>query len=195
MHAVDTLQARQAALLVHGLSPDSRNRVIDRLGVAELSRLQPLLIELGELGVSQDAGRLLEASGVWGPHGDSTLPARDRVAAMDPSNVAHRLRHCAPATVACLLNVFPGIWRKAVIDRLSEARRIEVARCLFEGPARLSPAMIDALCERVLSTRADTDPDAVLGHLAPTVRSNVTGRSEPQSLWKTCVEGLHRWTR
>lgn len=151
MVARETLHARQAALLLHSLPADARARVLARLSAGEAARLQPLLKELAELGVSPSLGRKLQEI----TSSSATAPAlRDasacqRAESLSGADVARALQACAPVTVAALLRISEWPWKQEVLDRSSEVRRADVQRQMHDDAPALSPAVAEALCERL----------------------------------------------
>src|SRR5678815_490175 len=64
----ETVAVRQAALLLHGLPSDVRRAVLAKLDTADADRLQRMLSELADMGVSPLLGRQLNASLASAPH-------------------------------------------------------------------------------------------------------------------------------
>ena len=142
----ETLEARQAALLLHGLPAVARREVLARLDAAEHARLQQLLNELVELGVPASASTL--------PIDASAPSAQDRAAGLSADVVTRRLQSCAVATVALLLQARAWPWKAAVLDQMPSARRTEIIECLRSAPPPLAPAVLAYLCERLCAKAA-----------------------------------------
>jgi hypothetical protein len=151
MVACETLRARQAALLLYGLPPDARGRVLARLSASEVARLQPLLKELTELGVSPSLSRELQQitpSSATPPVQRGTS-ARERAESLSGADVTEALNACAPVTMAALLRISEWPWKQEVLDRSAELRRVEVQKHMRSDAPSLSPAVAEALCERL----------------------------------------------
>lgn len=151
MAASETLRARQAALLLHGLPADARARVLARLSAGEITRLQPLLKELTELGISPSLSRELQEvtlSSATAPVPRGTS-ARERAEALSGTDVAQALEACAPVTMAALLRISEWPWKQEVLERSSELQRAEAQRHLHSQASPLPPAIAEALCERL----------------------------------------------
>ena len=154
----ETLPARQAALLLHGLPADARGRVLARLSERETARLKPLLSELAELGLSPTVGSTLApslnrelqqitpSSAVPAAHGTS---ARQRAELLSSAEVAGALEACAPVTMAAVLGISAWPWKQEVLESCAELRRAEIRMHLRGDVPALSPAVAEALCERL----------------------------------------------
>jgi hypothetical protein len=140
----ETLQARQAALLLHGLPASVRTQVLSRLSAAESSRLKPLLDELAALGIPKTKGSLVESLG-------SALRAPatvvERAERLHPDEVLRGLENCAPATVAVLLRAAEWPWKSEVVSRMSHTLREKVMAGGDAQRVLLSPAVLRVLCE------------------------------------------------
>jgi hypothetical protein len=148
--------ARQAALLLHGLSPQVRRHVIARLDAAEKSRLEPLLAELVELGVPSSLGRQNDSSlpsALAGESADSSDPC-EGAARLDAERVAQSLQDCAAITVAQLLRCGDWPWKQRVLELMPEMRRAEVRQHLRREASVLAPAVVRGLCEQLCSAAA-----------------------------------------
>ena len=172
MAALESTQARRAALLLHGLPPAARRQVLARLDAAEQARLQPLLHELVELGIPASTGtpRAELAQSPAAP-----LPAVDRAAVLSAEVVARCLQPCAAVTVARLLQSRAWPWKAAVLDQLPGTRHDAVVEWMRCETALLMPAVLECLCER-LCTEAARLPAA---------------HQEAKAGWRRLIE----WTR
>jgi hypothetical protein len=137
----EPLAVRQAALLLHGLAPGVRGAVLARLGRSDTERLQPLLSELAEMGVSPALGRRLNAA--------SEVSSEQRLEQLTGAVVAHAVSACAPVTVAHLFRSREWPWRPAALACLPDAVRVPVLECLRRELPPLGPAAMRRLCERV----------------------------------------------
>jgi hypothetical protein len=151
MAGAESVPTRRAALLLHGLPTEARDRVLARLTAADSARLQPLLRELCDLGVSPALCRDLQeqAPAVPATPGSTAASARQRVTALPPADVARALKLCSPATMAALLGLAEWPWKDEVLERAGELRRAELQRYLRGDAPALSPAVAEALCERL----------------------------------------------
>jgi hypothetical protein len=152
MLAAESSRARQAALVLHGLSDGMRRRVLERLDGGERSRLQPLLDELGELGVPTSLGQSLAPEP--DAESDASVAARslhERVAHLAPEDVALALQTCAPSTAAYLVSAADWPWRESVLERLPPLVSKAVA-AHRANTFQLAPAVLDVLCERLLES-------------------------------------------
>jgi hypothetical protein len=158
MGALETIQARQAALLLHALPPDVQKRVVAKLDVAESARLQPLLDELVALGVSQSLGERLQrvllpaqtsASTPVSPATVAELAVHGQVARLDARVIVQCLQGCAPVTVAQLLRSRDWPWKADVLELMPEARRAEMLELMSNQSTELAPAVLQAMCERL----------------------------------------------
>jgi len=150
MVAPESTPARRAALLLHGLPPAARDRVLARLSAGETTRLQPLLRELTELGLPASLCHELQKS----PSSSVTpaapgASARQRAEALGAAEVAQALKACSPATMATLLQMEEWPWKEAVLELAGELRRAELQRYVRGEAPVLPPALAEALCERL----------------------------------------------
>ena len=137
MPADETFQARQAALLLHGLAPEVRRQVMGRLDRDHSSRLAPLLRELDELGVPASVGRQIH---------QALTPPSDREAAIDQlsaDDVAKAFESISPVTIGRLLAAREWRWKSQLLERLPDARR-------HRAVGALAPAAMNALYECLL---------------------------------------------
>ena len=153
MAVSETLQARQAALLLHGLPASVRKQVLSRLPAAESSRLKPLLDELAALGIPQTTAAMVESLRS-SPRAVGTVV--ERAERLYPDEVLRALEHCAPATVAVLLRAAEWPWKGEVVNRMSHTLREKVLAEADAQRAPLAPAVLRVLCECLC--RAATEP-------------------------------------
>lgn len=148
--ADETVNARQAALLLHGLEPATRKAVLARLGPAETAAVVPLLDELVELGVPMALGERFSANiAAAAANADaarSKLTAKERVARMRPDGVAWCLQHCALVTAAVVIHAADWPWRDETLEQMPESRRFAVLTAVRSKPPRFTPAALEALC-------------------------------------------------
>jgi hypothetical protein len=140
MAAPEAMRARQAALLLHGMPVEARDRVLSRLSEPEAARLQPLLRELAELGTSRSP--LLAR-----PAADAS--ARERAGSLEGAMIAQAVSPCAPVTVAALLGIADWPWKDELLAHCAELRRAEIKQHLRGGAPVLPPAVAEALCEHL----------------------------------------------
>jgi len=139
-------QAREAALLLHGLPDDARLGVLARLSDDERGRVMPLLEELASLGIPRRPHRVVPgvADGPQGP--------RDAVDRLSAEHVLDAVRSCSNATLSLLLDAGPWSWRDAVLAGLPADRRVAVqALCGHLVPP---PELVGSLCRSVLGALA-----------------------------------------
>jgi hypothetical protein len=151
MAAPESMSARRAALLLHGLPGDARGRVLARLSALESAQLQPLLHELSELGVSASLCRGLHesaTSAVVAP-GTPASSARQRAEELSAAEVGRILNICSPVTMAAVLRMAEWPWKAEVLERAGELRRAELRPYLRGDSPELAPAVAEALCERM----------------------------------------------
>lgn len=181
--AAETLRVRQAALLLHGLPREARQRVLARLSDRETARLQPLLKELTELGVAQSLGYQLHELMPEGPPtaGASKVGGVERAASLSAVEVERSLQSCAAVTAAAVLRASEWPWKQGVLDRMSDLRRAEVMRHLRGAGPLLSPAVLAALCARLCDGNGAERADVV----PPVSRPSVVSR----------LRRIMKWTR
>jgi hypothetical protein len=151
MGAPELIQVRQAALLLHGLPRAVRQQVLAKLDAAEVERLQPLLAELTELGVSQQLGQQLQhlASPPLLPTARQ-LTLLEKTEQLNAEDVVRCLQPCEPATVAALFRARNWPWREQALGIMSESRRTAVLASMRRTePPMLAPAVLAFLHERL----------------------------------------------
>jgi len=208
--AAETLQARRAALLLHGLSSQQRRLVMAKLGAAETSRLEPMLDELSRIGIP---GELAVGSEILAGPPERTpntlskesVPrehtAVQRAAQLDVESVLRALETSAPSTLGHLLRSYDWPWKEEVLERLPEPRR---SRAFATGQAQLrplAPAALTFLCTRLCSEaeRATTLPrlDPGLRVSLPSQVNRWSGNRWRSDPWRNGDSGIRarfkRW--
>jgi len=139
-------QAREAALLLHGLPDEARRGVLARLSDDERGRVTPLLEELASLGIPRRPHRVVPgvADGPQGP--------RDAVDRLAPGHVLYAVRSCSDATLSLLLDAGPWSWQEALLAGLPADRRVAVQA--LRGHAAPPPELVGSLCRSVLGALA-----------------------------------------
>jgi hypothetical protein len=143
----DDTSLRRAALLLHSLDARTREQVIARLSPAETALIAPLLQELTTLGVSPALGAQLSSEG----SSSALRSARQDVAAMNPEIVARCLERCSASTAAHLMNAASWRWKGRMLNFMPAPRRIAVQSCLRGRLVPLAPAVVEALCARIVA--------------------------------------------
>lgn len=144
MVADESIQARQAALLLHALSRSARQQVLARLDVTQSARLKPLLDELDEIGLPQSLGQQISALAMPSAR-TSAVP--EQMEALKADDVARCLVECAPATAAHLLRAGNWSWKTHALELMPGSFRTAVLDCMRREPNPLAPAVLQALCE------------------------------------------------
>jgi hypothetical protein len=193
--ARETAQARQAALLVHGLPPSAQRRILTKLDAAHTARLRPLLAELVRLGVPQALGQQLQ-QGIAVPPASiapGTAP-RERVRSMVAADIVHGLKPCAAVTVAHLLRAEEWPWKQQALACIPEPRRTEVLRHLHQASASLAPAVLTALCERLCKEVALLNAECARTLGPPASAENSIRRARPGGI-RQSLGRLLQWIR
>ena len=190
MAAPESMQARQAALLLHGLPAAARRQVIARLDLAERARLSPLLAELSELGLSQSLGHQLQlALPTQAPGPTPAAPAltvQERVERLRAEDVLRGLQPCAPSTVAHLLRESAWPWKADVMTAMPQPLRGDVIECLRSSSTPLAPAVLAFFCERLCHQ----------AELAPAASAQRSNHPPPaRAGMKISLERLTAWMR
>jgi hypothetical protein len=154
MVAPESHALRNAALLLHGLPLQARERIIAKLDPAQAALLEPMLEELRSLGIPPALGEQFQQ--LAGSRGPSAAAAqaptvRARVMQLSAADVATGLKSCSAVTAAQLLRADDWPWRQAALDQMTELRRAEIARRMRDDTAPLPPAILNALSERLYS--------------------------------------------
>ena len=165
MAAPETMQARRAALLLHGLPAAVQRQVVAKLDAAASARLKPLLDELTHLGIAPSLGRQFQdltsfPQAAAPAPGERELTLHERVERLSAPDVARCLQPCAPATVAQLLRAGDWSWKSQVLGLLPEAHRAQVFEHLRGELHVLAPAAVSTLCERLCRHAAELPLDS-----------------------------------
>ncbi|HEY6927837.1 MAG TPA: hypothetical protein VI653_30455 [Steroidobacteraceae bacterium] len=155
MGAAETLQARRAALLLHGLSPQQRSLVMAKLGTAEKSRLEPMLEELTRIGIPGELARGTTHT-IFKETPPRELSPVQRASQLDVESVLRALDTSAPGTIGHFLRSYDWPWKVQLLERLPEPRR---SRALDEVQARMRPLAPAALA--FLATRLCAEAERV----------------------------------
>lgn len=144
------LDARQAALLLHGLPAAKQRSVMARLSRAEAARLKPLLAELQLMGLPRSLGTSLRDPVTPPPFEEPHPPTLERrVANLNAEDVAATLQSCAPGTVALLLRAANWPWKARMLGLLTDSHRIKALSCMQRISRRPAPALLRVLCMRL----------------------------------------------
>ncbi|MBB6091172.1 hypothetical protein HNQ60_000018 [Povalibacter uvarum] len=138
---------RRAALLLHSLDARTREQVIARLSPDETELIVPLLQELATLCVSPTLGAQLSSEA----ENADLRSAQQDVEAMDPEIVARCLERCSTSTAAHLMNAASWPWKERVLDFMPSQRRIALQSRLRGRLMPLAPAVMKALCARIVA--------------------------------------------
>lgn len=117
---------RQAALLLHGMTPTDRLWLLDRLPVEQQETLSTLLAELAELGVPSDAEFVRQAVAMPVPGAPRTFGS------LTPTEVhalADLLQEEPPMLVAELLAAGPWPWEKSLLNHWDAVKRRQIEAC------------------------------------------------------------------
>jgi hypothetical protein len=185
MAAPETIQARRAALLLHGLSPSKREQVMGKLEAAQVSRLKPLLEELTSLGLAPSQARqmqLPQIPSVPKEHGS----ALERALQLDVDCVARALESCSAATTAQLIRAAEWPWKTSLMDRMLAERRTAVLQLLAQEAPLLAPAVLEALCRNLCRELPDPLPSMSL------TKGVSLGRLDP---WPSQADRLRAYLR
>jgi hypothetical protein len=158
-------RARRAALALHALADEDRERVLGMLDEPQRSRVQPLLGELQALGIPRGV-----ATPQTAPHAahrqSGTLS--ERMAMIDPLAAGAVLARCGAATAAALMRTAPAHWVKNVLAALPPAQRQLVDEQIAAGgmPAsKLAETLCSALEDAVRDARGTSSPaSSAAGH-------------------------------
>lgn len=147
---------RQVALMLHGLADADRAWLLGRLDPAQVEVLEPLLVELRELGIPADPALTAQALEPIAVHEDAemrsvmqtmgaiTLPQLQLVLADEPQGV-----------IAAILTAGKWPWQQAFLaaQEPAKARSIKDMMRSHPGGAALHRSLIRALSERLGGTR------------------------------------------
>ena len=147
MVVAESWRARQAALLLHGLTPALREKVLAKLSGAESSLLRPLLDELAALGMPGPPATLVDE--LEDPSRQAAKTALERARALQADDVLRAFDGCTPQTVALLLRSADWPWEDEIIHRLPEPFRTRVLRESAAASARppAAPGVLEVLCK------------------------------------------------
>lgn len=195
--AVEPLRVRQAALLLHGLPPDVRRNVVARLDVAESSMLQPLLVELAEMGIPASLGRQLQqpAVPVVREPGMDASTAQERVELLSAEDVVARLASCAPVTAALLLQACDWPWKTQVLNSMPDARRAAVLRFMRGDLAPLAPAVFQVLCERLCMDAEHVAPQSSNHGASQATHPGMNRRATLRTRILASIRRMTEWMR
>jgi hypothetical protein len=168
--AVAEARARRAALALHALGDDDRERVLGLLDQPQRDRVQPLLRELQELGIPRGVAKLETTPNA--AHRQSGTVG-ERIAMIDPLAAAPVLARCGATSVAALMRVAPPHWVQNALAALSAAQRQSVHEQL-DAVGVPAPKVAEALC-----TALD---DAVRGARGATSSASPDGHSLTQRM-------------
>jgi hypothetical protein len=190
-------RVRQAALLLHGLPPAVRRKVVARLDVSESSVLQPLLVELAELGVPVSLGRQLQqlATPTAREPGVDASTAQELVERLSPQDVVARLAPCAPMTAAMLLRARDWPWKTQALQSMPDARRVAVLTCMRSDLAPLAPAVFQALCERLCMDTVHVAPQVADHSASQATHTRGNRRGSLRTRIRNRVRRMMGWMR
>lgn len=155
MIAKETAGARQAALLLHAMSPIDRAWMLDAMPVREREALQVLLAELTALGIASDPALIADATMPLSDEAMLLSIAGDRLHA-----VIRALRSEPTAIIATWLRVADWPWREDLLNALEPDQRSRVQALLASTtvgpmPPALRAALIAAVVARVRQPASD----------------------------------------
>lgn len=147
---------RQAALLLHGMTPTDRTWLLDQLSIEQQETLSTLLAELAELGVPSDAEFVRYAVTMPVPGTPRTLA---NLTPAEIHNLAELLQSEPPMLVAQLLAAGPWSWETPFLDLLDAVKRRHIETCSntlkdTSGPGRLAAAIVDTVSAQMWSLKA-----------------------------------------
>jgi hypothetical protein len=176
----ETVQARQAALMLHGLAAHTRARVLAKLDAPQAQRLGPLLQELRDLGVAASLGERMHREATAGATEVEQPTVVERLARLNASAVLPILETCAPLTVARLLTSNSWPWHEQVVARLS--RRDEVRRCMQASPSAWASMPAAMMQEQICVAAERHEPGGAPDAATP-------------RRWRTRLAEVFAWTR
>lgn len=152
----ESVALRRAALYIHGMNAGEQNQILARLNEADVASLQPLLAELGALGVPRSLGRqFADAPRAIGRDAARRELEAD-VGALKAEDVARVLARCSAGIAARFIGASNWPWREDVLGRLPASHRSELRVVDCEGGWPLAPAVKTAICERLIREVAQT---------------------------------------
>lgn len=166
MAVVEDSGLRRAALTLHALSSDDRARVWQRLDQTRRALLDPLLVELVQLGIPQGRPWMdehaLRSSGRHLDQVDQTDPAesseslRRQVAALEAAQVHAALLTQSSDTAAVILNSADWPWRNVVLEQWPATSRHALSGRLSDDRSDAPPALLNQLLRSLLAACAQT---------------------------------------
>ncbi|CBJ37726.1 putative flagellar motor switch protein FliG [Ralstonia solanacearum CMR15] len=172
---------RSAALLLHALTIQDREWVLQKLGSSDRARLRPMLEELREMGIPADpaivehtlgAMPFLAGSGELSAsvagRGQARLSAAvadliARLNPVDPVALAEVLRFEPPRAIAHVLLITDWPWRAAVMARLGPSVRSRVETALADLKQDLAGVQSATALRASLLRQVSARFDAFLG--------------------------------
>lgn len=179
--ASDTLSHpadRRAALAVHAMDPTDRDWLLAQLSRHERAALEPLLAELGAMGLPAGAwlGSLLSIQ----HHAVEEATLVHQVEGLEGAVVAAILATEPDRLAAHVIGLCPWPWRDDVLTRIESERRTTIERLLG---LRGGLERVDLLCSDVdLGTLDCMVLSQLLAHASSALE---TTSSKPQALSKT----------
>ena len=145
-----SLDMRRAALLLHSMSTDDREWLLEQLSPPERSRLSPLLAELQSLGMPTDPTLVSEAL--------STAKSDSPQHTLAHSAMVQALLREPDHLIVTLLRCGPWAWQAALFASCTPARRraIEAALQAATADPAPAPALREALIEGVRERAAQS---------------------------------------
>jgi hypothetical protein len=131
---------RQAALALHALDEGDRGWILDRLDPGHRRAVDPLLAELGELGIPADTQLLQEALTHARPAASPRSP-RESLAALSPQQAGALLAHEPAGLVARVVCAGTWGWTAGFMQGLDDTRRRALAEALRDEPRCASPQL------------------------------------------------------
>lgn len=161
MSVAEDSALRRAALALHALSSHDRARVWQRLDQARRALLDPLLVELVQLGIPQGRPWVDEhARPSSGLHvdpvdqtgsTDSAESLRRQVAALPAADVHVALLTQSSDTAAVILKSADWPWRDAVLEQWPATSRHALRGRLGDDRAGVTPALLDQLLRSLVA--------------------------------------------
>jgi hypothetical protein len=200
--------ARQAALLLHALSPSDRAWLLAQLPSAQRAQLMPLVDELQALGIPQDlelveqtlTTREHEPAGMHIQKSDAVIdtllpPSEQLLSQLDSegcAKLADLLRDEPPMLIARLLLQGPWAWEEQLLKHFGALQRKQIEECRSHHgseiqPGLLSAAIMDTITERLRTALSRlTEP-----HLTKAARPMTPGTGR-RPLWTLFQLGSSR---
>lgn len=172
-------QQRQAALLLHGMSPQDRDWTLRALPAAQRQVLQDLLTDLRQMGIPADPSLLRQAlaeAPQAAPAMNGSTDWQHSLQQWPLTRVAvikAQLDYAPARLVAAILGQSDWPWRAALLAILSDTQRREV-RDLQGEP--VAPAMAVAACAALAHALQQTPLDRI--------EVNAAVVAEPAKTWR-----------